>query len=238
MTEPLSMREIEDVLSSIRRLVAEEPRRDTSGRASGREGGAPETAGKLLLTPALRVVGEGGTPVPGPAVDPVLLHQGLAPARDAASGVNDGCDPATAALETVDELLWAAPADDDVPDDSGAPLHFRHAPHDAGAGADEAPEAVPAAETEPMTTHGAMAAEESGQAMASAGDHLSAEEMTDVAVEDDPGLTELDEEMLRSILRDLIREELSGPLGERITRNVRKLVRIEVNRAMTLQALD
>ena len=38
-------------------------------------------------------------------------------------------------------------------------------------------------------------------------------------------------------VRDLIREELQGGLGERITRNVRKLVRAEIARALAAQDL-
>lgn len=58
-----------------------------------------------------------------------------------------------------------------------------------------------------------------------------------------PGLfdgdeAELDEEMLREIVRDIIREELAGTLGERITRNVRKLVRVEINRALAAREFD
>lgn len=48
----------------------------------------------------------------------------------------------------------------------------------------------------------------------------------------------LDEDALREIVRQIIREELSGALGERITRNVRKLVRVEINRAMTTSSLE
>jgi hypothetical protein len=51
-------------------------------------------------------------------------------------------------------------------------------------------------------------------------------------------LTVLDEDALHDIVRQLIREELQGALGERITRNVRKLVRAEINRALTARALD
>ena len=43
-----------------------------------------------------------------------------------------------------------------------------------------------------------------------------------------------DETMLRDLVRDLIREELQGALGERITRNVRKLVRSELNRVLAV----
>ena len=42
----------------------------------------------------------------------------------------------------------------------------------------------------------------------------------------------LDEDMLRDVVADVVREELRGALGERITRNVRKLVRSEINRAV------
>ncbi|WP_102226673.1 hypothetical protein [Acidimangrovimonas sediminis] len=42
----------------------------------------------------------------------------------------------------------------------------------------------------------------------------------------------LDEDSLRELVREMIRQELQGSLGERITRNVRKLVRAEINRAL------
>ena len=48
----------------------------------------------------------------------------------------------------------------------------------------------------------------------------------------------LDEAALHEIVRNLIREELQGALGERITHNVRKLVRAEINRALAARALD
>lgn len=48
----------------------------------------------------------------------------------------------------------------------------------------------------------------------------------------------LDEEALRDIVSDIVREELQGALGERITRNVRKLVRREIHRALAAQELE
>ncbi|MEP5153835.1 hypothetical protein [Planktotalea sp.] len=42
----------------------------------------------------------------------------------------------------------------------------------------------------------------------------------------------LDEEALRDMVAEIVRQELQGPLGERITRNVRKLVRREIHRAL------
>lgn len=43
-----------------------------------------------------------------------------------------------------------------------------------------------------------------------------------------------DDERLRALIREILREELRGHLGERITTNVRKLVRAEINRLITL----
>lgn len=50
--------------------------------------------------------------------------------------------------------------------------------------------------------------------------------------------TFLDEESLRELVTDIVREELQGALGERITRNVRKLVRREIHRALASQNLE
>lgn len=47
----------------------------------------------------------------------------------------------------------------------------------------------------------------------------------------------LDEDSLRELVADIVRSELQGALGERITRNVRKLVRREIQRALAAQDL-
>ncbi|MGV8953402.1 MAG: hypothetical protein ACOH2M_20060, partial [Cypionkella sp.] len=46
------------------------------------------------------------------------------------------------------------------------------------------------------------------------------------------------EDVLRELVRDILREELAGTLGERITRNIRKLVRAEIARALAAQQLS
>ncbi|WP_406649521.1 hypothetical protein QEZ52_08725 [Aliisedimentitalea scapharcae] len=61
------------------------------------------------------------------------------------------------------------------------------------------------------------------------------DEDLDVLAGDD---TFLDEESLRELVADIVRQELQGALGERITRNVRKLVRREIHRALVAQELD
>lgn len=48
----------------------------------------------------------------------------------------------------------------------------------------------------------------------------------------------IDEDVLRPIVARLIREELQGELGERITRNVRKLVRREILRALSAREFE
>lgn len=48
----------------------------------------------------------------------------------------------------------------------------------------------------------------------------------------------IDEDALRDLIGEIVRQELQGALGERITRNVRKLVRREIHRALMAQGLD
>lgn len=54
----------------------------------------------------------------------------------------------------------------------------------------------------------------------------------------DDGVVTLDEASLRDLVADIVRQELQGALGERITRNVRKLVRREIHRALAAHDLD
>ena len=76
---------------------------------------------------------------------------------------------------------------------------------------------------------------------------LSPEPVADLAAanaffgDDDPlgdDDTILDEEALRDLVTEIVRQELQGSLGERITRNVRKLVRREIHRALATQELE
>jgi len=48
----------------------------------------------------------------------------------------------------------------------------------------------------------------------------------------------LDEAALRDLVSEIVRQELQGALGERITRNVRKLVRREIHRALAANELE
>ncbi len=55
---------------------------------------------------------------------------------------------------------------------------------------------------------------------------------------DKPDAPFIDEAMLREIVSELVRTELQGDLGDRITRNVRKLVRREIHHALASRELD
>ena len=75
------------------------------------------------------------------------------------------------------------------------------------------------------------------------GDEMIGEQSRALAVDDDieAALTEdmfMDEEMLRSIVSEVLKGELEGKLGDTITRNVRKLVRKEIHRVLTHQELE
>lgn len=63
-------------------------------------------------------------------------------------------------------------------------------------------------------------------------------DLSDTLLGEEPEGMLIDEETLRDMVCDIVREELQGALGERITRNVRRLVRREIHRALASQELD
>lgn len=70
------------------------------------------------------------------------------------------------------------------------------------------------------------------------GEAADTEETSNVVDLSDFDETLVDEDALRDMVAEIVREELSGELGERITRNVRKLVRREIHRAMMARDFD
>ena len=262
MAEPMSNGEIEDVLSSIRRLVSEDMRPPARGAAE---------AGKLILTPALRVVTE-EVDVP-PVIAPitqVVARLGAAVAERDEEWEPETGDAAPMAIDALQDGSWT----DFIPDVDAAPDYDDdvvafHSVRDAAgakpeiaAWAQHEDEGVP---DEPAPLAGTI---EPDQAWADATEAGVIAELEEVVVErltaagsddrftdsakggdfagsfddgsfddgafDDQELT-FNEDVLRELVRDLIREELQGTLGERITRNIRKLVRVEIARAMAVQ---
>lgn len=257
MSERMTNVEIEDILSSIRRLVAEEARPPLQRQPP-----------KLVLTAADRVPPARPVPDPQPEAPVAAAAEDALEARiaelEALLGMPQGPfeadegdpfdtppalrhpaapDPAPSrprppVLELVASTapqapeapaaapLVLTPAADEPPDSD--PAAAQPAAVDT-----EAAAAEPAAIPEPLTD---SAAEPAGPAADRDADRWEAAEPGAYfapAPDDDV----IDEETLRDIVRDILREELQGPLGERITRNLRKLVRAEIARAMVSREL-
>lgn len=295
MSEPLSTTEIEDVLSSIRRLVAQDLRPNLPPKSTPGAGGG----NKLLLTPALRVVtaesdanraadmavvvsnlgsrltntewetdaddvtssevalvldrdhdgsddgwvepasemaGEVDEIIGSTSDEDIDLHRAEV---DAASLSNDPETTATAELAFVsvrrgsiaeDVPSWAQSvegAEDEIDNSQTEIVAGTIEPDPAWADAAEAD--IRAELEKPETTvapppFAGQASDEESLAKAALSDHAAAEPI-------------YDEALLREIVRDLLREELQGAMGERITRNIRKLVRSEFARAIATQDL-
>ena len=269
MSDRMTNMEIEDVLSSIRRLVSEETRPPLRREARVP---APEPASKLVLTPDFRV-----SDVVEPAAAPQAKSAEQQPHAPAASLKARLAILESALGESKDE--WE-PDGSETGADAFGQVDHEPAVHDAfGAQADAdhavasmapetdpqdwLPEAVaegaPAEQVQPEEREPvvlAASAEVQAEAVemddASAemldwqDEHMTSEPRPDVAREkpdmasvfDEDDDAMIDEDGLRDLVRDMIRQELQGALGERITRNVRKLVRAEINRALAAREFD
>lgn len=284
MSETRTAGEIEDILSSIRRLVSEDlhptPRPQIVSRMV--------VADRLILTPALRVVSSrpasAETPAAAtaaePAPEPVVSPAAAAPEPEAPLprlhlGAAQKAEPSRATVvdalaQAVDQqaLDWESETGDPGPDaDSldwssftfarragreewpGQPANIEApppAPTRPEPWAQPDPDAV-AAEDQPALKQPRQPAAEQHAAAASRAwaDSAEAEALADLAPAEEsvtPAQDQVDdifsEDVLRELVRDLIREQLQGDLGERITRNIRKLVKAEIARALAVQSLE
>ena len=297
MSEALSSTEIEDVLSSIRRLVSEDLRPDNRAVAQPKGLARPSAAGpvvltgdKLILTPAFRVVAE----TAGPAPDTAVFVRSLRPDRPvetagiervvASLGAAVGPHSTEWEAETGDtspefdehptEDDWALPeperADDtdlsiemdlsddlDLTDDLVPPQNFVFASvRDLGeviVAPEPTPDVIPGwaqqedpgtSDDDPAETTAAFGTIEPDLAWADAAEASVIASLESDPTEDDADLQPEDEamlfneEVLRELVRDILREELAGKMGERITRNIRKLVRAEIARTLATQEFD
>ena len=271
MSELLSSTEIEDVLSSIRRLVSDDMRPTPKVAAVAED--------KLILTPALRVVQTEAkvpaavvVPEPMPVSEPMPMFVAVPRSNlmDAPRvGLGDVVASVGAAVDASPDD-WEAETGDSAPEPNMALANPWALPDD-----DVSAE-------EPMAAHGTAAEGpdhfEYNAAEAAAvhtpawaqEDEIEQDDEAEVAatplygtVEPDPvwadaaeasvlaALAEpdadedafdqamrFDEDVLRELVRDLLREELAGKMGERITRNIRKLVRAEIARALAAQEFE
>ena len=137
------------------------------------------------------------------------------------------------AATLVDTIEWR---DEPAPARSAAPADGEAAISDA----DFRPERAEDAEDDGETGSGRT--QPAGPDTASAADPAETvveAAFTGAALETlaETGDSYLDEDGLRDLVASIVREELQGPLGERITRNVRKLVRREIHRALAAHDL-
>lgn len=297
----MSSVEIEDVLASIRRLVSEDLR--PQARAAAASGSAPGAAsvsgpaagatpapaaaphrqpGRLLLTPALRVVPTAeARPDPAPQAaapqhpetqpDPQpeaeqpsatvfgFPPRGIWPTPEVVEVDLDLVEEAEIveapfiALDDEDDRMAEAWADGAWPEPASPraqpfvgqafPEVVVPFPSDAAL---QPPVAPPAPQNDPLRdARLAELAEAAALAEIQAAEAHAAQEAAASAArlrQDNDLLGEedflIDEDVMRELVRDIIREELQGALGERITRNVRKLVRAEIQRMLICRDLD
>lgn len=293
MSEPVSNAEIEDVLSSIRRLVSGEV--DAKNDASASAEQAKEPVAKLILTADFRVRDADGTPS-DPALELAGVTQEEPTESENETGELEGASGEANIQDAVEELLEAeltspepAHAEDDVHIEPDQKPDFEpNAEHDIKPGGETLDNLETSAQTDPepgISSHinleSTIADLESAVA-AQAGewepDGSSFEEDPDAeepmtkpmqnwiegtaqelepdaaeavdAVVDDTDQTDedadlfgeeesvIDEETLRDMVSEIVRQELQGALGERITRNVRKLVRREINRVLAARDFE
>ncbi len=283
MTEAISRREIEDILTSIRKLVSHDPAGLGLGvrtpSASAVQDPAP--VGKLVLTSALRVSDETSPAVdtapestisplaalpepealaepeqPAPfAVDESQAASLLSRITRSAGSVpepevhdhglastisNFNAAPQTPPSPLADVQDWLDDADIPVPDQTAQRNAFFAEPEidptdDAtmsegltdSAGLEETLARLEAALSGQPVTPPMQDTPSSDSAPKAAPTSASPEDADDSPM--------IDEAMLYQLVANIVRQELQGELGEKITRAIRKLVRSEVARELQLR---
>ena len=286
MSEAMTSVEIEDVLSSIRRLVSADhrPAHRAASAAVLRE---PAQAGdKLILTPAFRVLAptvaqtcaattsrpESSPPaLSGPEPSPAAVATAVLPLRPGPLprlhlGVESVARVTAATLERAfgaQSIAWESELGDppfalaqmDCSDAGGSASAARvvkftqPVPQPSPLSRAQVEPGLPKADpahsrlvAEPDRPGDEQAAAEAFAAFETSGSadvaHESSQADLSQAEPSDAGEMHLGEQVLRELVRELILAELNGTLGERMTRNVRKLVRAEIARAMSLRQAE
>lgn len=167
--------------------------------------------------------------------------------KDAESDTDDTADmtedlTAAPAEDAVDEPAAEEPAEDDDADLARVMADLARAPAPEGAepaaesaeqaGVDDLQEMISDPDPTPFVFRSQSSVRLADDAVEAANDADDTDEPQ--AIEE----AMLDEEALRDMVSEIVRQELQGALGERITRNVRKLVRREIHRALASQELE
>jgi hypothetical protein len=143
-------------------------------------------------------------------------------AQDAAETMRAASEPVEAEMPPREEPEQASEAEATLADDAGEPRHQPDAPEAAQDWEDVAASAQTAAaedweDVAPQTTDAGSA---------------------DAPEESDEADAVIDEDALREMVARMVRDELQGRVGERITHNVRRMVRREIARALSLQEFE
>ncbi len=297
MSDSVAKAEIEDVLSSVKRLVSEEGLSESFESLQS----AKRKPGRLVLTEALRVTGpaiideddellilsqdeldassasepselgsldsEAGQPMllrPSDivkdevqAADPSLADKTQTPQPENAqmrgAGDNPVCEDLADSLSAKIEALEAAIAQtedqwepDGESDDAYSGTRIRPMmwtrpeasakdPENAGSEKDKHVDADGAGEPADEVSTPDERVMFSRRRFEPSGD---TPDTSNNNAGSDEGKGALDENALRALVSEVVREELQGVLGERITRNVRKLVRREILRALAAKELE
>ncbi len=228
-----------EVLASIRRLVSNGP-----ARRQGPTGAdaVPLRGEKLLLTPALRV--EDTEPsVPSAAPD-ISRHQ---PHDSEMTGAPPSAAPVVEPDWTLEERIaeleaavgarpdeWEPDGSEDADQETPRRFVFQHRPPVQSIRADE-PKSVRRLPEAPAVEEPTAAPVESARVDRDKTNDATAQ---DPAFDLTGGDDLLDEEVLRDLVAEIVRQELQGEMGQRITRNIRKLVRREISRALLSRDLE
>jgi hypothetical protein len=249
MSEPVSNAEIEDVLSSIRRLVSNDV-------SESQEAVADEPAAKLILTADFRV----------PELDDVPSEEAEVSEAEAPDAGDDTPfefhhteratdeDTQTAQAEPDQEdtnEVWQDPAEQaedvaQVEEDTTPSLESTIADLEAAIGQQDGEWEPDGSDFEEDADAEEVMSEPVQDWIDGTAQEVDAKAAADDAFKDEAEDADLfgseesviDEETLRDMVSDIVRQELQGALGERITRNVRKLVRREINRVLAAQDFE
>ncbi len=256
MSEPVTNVEIEDVLSSIRRLISDEgvAKRSAAGSMTDR----------FVLTPALRVM-EGETAKPGAGGAVPKTEEGAPSDSAKPAAPEEDAEPAIPATDTEwEHVAEGSPGLEAPIRSSRLALEARIAELEAAVsrsreewepdGSEPDAEEMPsrhifaqegpedAAVTDPPVRLSAadMVVEESPDLSAPDTGSQVAESKSQVKAESERASDYdiVDEEFLREFIGEIVRRELQGELGERITRNVRRIVRREIQQALALKGIE
>ncbi|WP_322895781.1 MULTISPECIES: hypothetical protein [unclassified Yoonia] len=178
MSDMTPSNKVDDLVASVRHLVANEPN-GTSRKMPSLD--------RLLLTPALRVDGPKQDDTADPETTRTVAAAHPSDVDDNSADTDLATDADIADLAALDGAETSrSPADDPAPDATATDLETQI--------------------------------------------------IADVVTQDIPG--QFGDAALRDAVLQVLHEELAGEMGERITRNVRKLVRREINRVLASREFD